>query len=137
MVVLDTDHLSILEWESGTTAQRLLARLSQVAPDEAATTIINFEEQMRGWLAYLARTRTLTQHSRSRIGRCGQRNQCNQMPECKDQPPFPDPTLWDSKTAAGKTGGRLPLGKVFEHGLGLLQIFGVKALSEPVVDLSQ
>ena len=61
MIVLDTDHLSILEWETGEDAQRLLSRLAQLASDEAVTTIINFEEQMRGWLAYLARARTLTQ----------------------------------------------------------------------------
>ena len=59
MIVLDTDHLSVLEWEAGATARRLLARLAQITPDEAVTTIINFEEQMRGWLAYLARARTL------------------------------------------------------------------------------
>jgi tRNA(fMet)-specific endonuclease VapC len=61
MVVLDTDHLSVLEWEGGAPAQRLLGHLSQFAQDEAATTIVNFEEQTRGWLAYLARARTLTQ----------------------------------------------------------------------------
>ena len=61
MLVLDTDHLSVLEWEASPTTQRLLTRLSLTAPDEATTTIINFEEQMRGWLAYLARARTLTQ----------------------------------------------------------------------------
>ncbi|MBI3757119.1 MAG: type II toxin-antitoxin system VapC family toxin [Deltaproteobacteria bacterium] len=61
MLVLDTDHLSVLEWEASATTQRLLERLSGIAPDEAATTIINFEEQMRGWLAYLSRARTLTQ----------------------------------------------------------------------------
>lgn len=61
MIVLDTDHLSVLEWEAGATARRLLARLAQITPDEAVTTIINFEEQMRGWLAYLARARTLAQ----------------------------------------------------------------------------
>lgn len=60
MLVLDTDHLSVLEWEASSNTQRLLERLSLIAPDEAVTTIINFEEQMRGWLAYLSRARTLT-----------------------------------------------------------------------------
>jgi tRNA(fMet)-specific endonuclease VapC len=63
MLVLDTDHLSVLEWEASTTTQRLLERLSRIAPDGAATTIINFEEQMRGWLTYLSRARTLTQQA--------------------------------------------------------------------------
>ena len=48
VVVLDTDHLSALEWETDASARKLLARLSQLSPDEAVTTIINFEEQMRG-----------------------------------------------------------------------------------------
>ena len=61
MLVLDTDHLSVLEWESSAATQRLLQRLSRVAPTEAATTIINFEEQMRGWLAYLSHSRTVVQ----------------------------------------------------------------------------
>ena len=61
MFILDTDHLSVLEWEASAATQRLLNRLSRIGPDEAATTIINFEEQMRGWLAYLSRARTLTQ----------------------------------------------------------------------------
>jgi tRNA(fMet)-specific endonuclease VapC len=60
MVVLDTDHLSLLDRESGGAARRLAARLSAIASEGVATTIINIEEQMRGWLAYLARTRTVT-----------------------------------------------------------------------------
>ena len=60
MVVLDTDHLSLLDHESGASARKLAARLSAVASDGIATTIVNVEEQMRGWLAYLARTRTVT-----------------------------------------------------------------------------
>jgi ADP-ribosylglycohydrolase len=60
MVVLDTDHLSLLDRESGGAARRLAAHLSAIASEGVATTIINFEEQMRGWLAYLARARTVT-----------------------------------------------------------------------------
>ena len=58
MVVLDTDHLSVLEWETDTPAGKLLTRLSQLDPDEAVTTIVNFEEQIRGWLAFFPRQRT-------------------------------------------------------------------------------
>jgi tRNA(fMet)-specific endonuclease VapC len=59
MVVLDTDHLSLLDRDRGPAARRLAARLSALAPEGIATTIVNFEEQMRGWLAYLARARTV------------------------------------------------------------------------------
>jgi tRNA(fMet)-specific endonuclease VapC len=30
-------------------------------PDEQITTIITFEEQMRGWMSFLAKARSLTQ----------------------------------------------------------------------------
>ncbi len=59
MVVLDTDHLSLLEGGSSVGTQKLRARLARFAPGEAVTTIVNFEEQMRGWLSFLARARTV------------------------------------------------------------------------------
>ncbi len=57
--VLDTDHMSALEWGSGGLGQRLIARLNTLSADDAATTIITFEEQARGWFSVLARTRSL------------------------------------------------------------------------------
>ena len=54
MLVLDTDHLSLLEW-GGADSAVLRERLADISPDEAVTTIISYEEQMRGWMAYLAR----------------------------------------------------------------------------------
>ena len=61
MFVLDTDHMSALEWGSGAAGQRLIARLNTLSEGEAATTIITFEEQMRGWLSVLARSRSLNE----------------------------------------------------------------------------
>jgi tRNA(fMet)-specific endonuclease VapC len=58
MIILDTDCISLLE-RSNTEARILTGRLEAASPDEIATTIVNFEEQMRGWLAYLARARTV------------------------------------------------------------------------------
>ncbi len=60
MLILDTDHLSILE-RGGADSLRLRERLASQSPDKVVTTIINFEEQMRGWLAYVAKARSLTQ----------------------------------------------------------------------------
>jgi tRNA(fMet)-specific endonuclease VapC len=54
IVILDTDHLSILE-RGGGTAIPLQLRLEQVSINEVCTTIINYEEQMRVWLAHTAR----------------------------------------------------------------------------------
>src|SRR5579871_4703172 len=56
-VVLDTDHLSVLQWSEEPASSRLLARLDQLPPDDVATTIISFQEQVQGWLAYLNRAR--------------------------------------------------------------------------------
>ncbi len=56
-VLLDTDHLSILQWRELPACDRLLERLDQVPPDDIATSIISFQEQAQGWLAYLKRSR--------------------------------------------------------------------------------
>jgi tRNA(fMet)-specific endonuclease VapC len=58
MYLLDTDHLTILD-RGGSSAQTLLVRLSQVHPNEIATTIISYEEQTRGWLSYIAKAKDL------------------------------------------------------------------------------
>lgn len=54
MYLLDTDSLSILE-HGGENARLLLAKLSALQANELAVTIISYEEQMRGWLSYLAK----------------------------------------------------------------------------------
>jgi len=59
MVVLDTDHLSMLERGDQPGAGALRARLAPLPPAEVVTTIISYEEQMRGWMAYLAQTRAV------------------------------------------------------------------------------
>jgi len=71
MLILDTDHLSLLDRESGAAARRLSDRLSAVASEGIATTVVNFEEQMCGWLAYLAQARTVARHIEAyrRLGR--------------------------------------------------------------------
>ena len=58
MYILDTDSLSILE-HNGENARRLLAKLSTLQANELSVTIISYEEQMRGWLSYLARARSI------------------------------------------------------------------------------
>jgi tRNA(fMet)-specific endonuclease VapC len=61
MFVLDTDHLTLLEWGGGAVGQRLHERISALPEGAVVTTIITFEEQTRGWLAFQARARTLQQ----------------------------------------------------------------------------
>ena len=59
MIILDTDCLSLLERKSGAEFYRLSEKLSSFPPDEIVTTIITFEEQMRGWMAFLAKANTI------------------------------------------------------------------------------
>jgi tRNA(fMet)-specific endonuclease VapC len=56
MYILDTDHVSLLQRGGSAEAERLRSRLTRV---DKATTIITFEEQMRGWLSWLAQARSL------------------------------------------------------------------------------
>ena len=58
MIILDTDCLSLLNRERILESSKLRQKLEQFPPDEIHTTIITFEEQMRGWLAFIARVKT-------------------------------------------------------------------------------
>jgi tRNA(fMet)-specific endonuclease VapC len=58
MYILDTDHVSLLE-RGGSDGTRLEKRLRAVPLNERTTTIVSFEEQMRGWFGYLSRARSL------------------------------------------------------------------------------
>ena len=59
--VLDTDHMSLLEWSGAQGSALLRTRLSTLEPAEVVTTIISYEEQVRGWMAYIARVRSIAQ----------------------------------------------------------------------------
>jgi tRNA(fMet)-specific endonuclease VapC len=58
MYILDTDHLSVID-RGGIKAQRLLQKLASIDPTQVATSIISYEEQMRGWLSYAAKAQTI------------------------------------------------------------------------------
>ncbi len=58
MWLLDTDHLTILE-RGGSAALPLQLRLGRVPVSAVDTTIVNYEEQMRGWLSLAAQAGTL------------------------------------------------------------------------------
>ncbi|MCG8587029.1 MAG: type II toxin-antitoxin system VapC family toxin [Pirellulales bacterium] len=60
MVILDTDHVSLLEWGDKQSVL-LRERLANLANHEVVTTIISYEESMRGWTAYIARAKTIEQ----------------------------------------------------------------------------
>ena len=56
-VLLDTDHLSVLQWQEQPACDRLLARLDRLPVDDVATSIVSFQEQVQGWQAYLNRAK--------------------------------------------------------------------------------
>jgi tRNA(fMet)-specific endonuclease VapC len=60
MLILDTDLLTLVQRREGDAYERLDARL-QVAKltEDIYVTIVSFEEQMRGWLSYIAGAKTL------------------------------------------------------------------------------
>ncbi len=61
MIVLDSDHMSVLERREQPAVEHLLTRLAELSPSKVMTTVISYEEQMRGWMAYIARARSMTQ----------------------------------------------------------------------------
>ena len=61
MIILDTDSLSIFDREKYLETSVLRKKLNQFPSDEIFTTIITFEEQMRGWMSYLAKAKNIEQ----------------------------------------------------------------------------
>ena len=61
MIILDTDHLSLLMWKSGTEGQYLRGKLAVAENETFATTIVTDEEQTRCWFAYLSKPQNVNQ----------------------------------------------------------------------------
>ena len=59
MIIYDTDIFSLMQRSDGAVYPRLREKICQHQPHEIKITIISFEEQTRGWLAYLAKSKTL------------------------------------------------------------------------------
>jgi len=58
--ILDTDLFTFTERRDSADHLRLRSRIAQLPPDdELVTSIITYEEQTRGWLAYAAKSRQL------------------------------------------------------------------------------
>jgi tRNA(fMet)-specific endonuclease VapC len=59
VIILDSDHLSILRYHNSERALKLIARLDQATEKPIATSIANVEEAMRGWLSAIAKERRI------------------------------------------------------------------------------
>ncbi len=55
MILLDTDHISILQHADSNAARALQRRLDESSDTEIATTAFTLEEQSRSWLAIINR----------------------------------------------------------------------------------
>jgi tRNA(fMet)-specific endonuclease VapC len=59
MILLDTDHLSVLRDQRHHRNANLIARLQACGDPDIFPTVVSLEEQMRGWLAELKRRRQI------------------------------------------------------------------------------
>jgi tRNA(fMet)-specific endonuclease VapC len=57
MIILDTDHLSVLKYADTDRCRRLKARLDLVRDEVVAISIVTVEEEMRGWMDSIAKER--------------------------------------------------------------------------------
>lgn len=57
MILLDTDHLSVLRDRRNRRNAHLVARLQTCGDPDIFPTVVSLEEQMRGWLAEVKRRR--------------------------------------------------------------------------------
>ena len=64
MILLDTDHLTVLQIRAGERYQRLIVRLAETT-EQLGTTIVSVEEQMRGWLSAIAKEQNIDRQVRA------------------------------------------------------------------------
>lgn len=55
MILLDTDHLTVLRYPEHAQYASLSARMTATVDEQFAVTVVSVEEQMRGWLAEINR----------------------------------------------------------------------------------
>lgn len=57
MILLDSDHLTVLKYVTGERYRRLRGKLDAAVGEVIGTTVVNVEEQMRGWISVIAKER--------------------------------------------------------------------------------
>ncbi|CAA9426453.1 MAG: hypothetical protein AVDCRST_MAG64-3214 [uncultured Phycisphaerae bacterium] len=53
MILLDTDHMTVIRYAESARHASLTSRMAAAADETFATTIVSAEEQMRGWLVMI------------------------------------------------------------------------------------
>lgn len=64
MILFDTDHVTVLGFPDGNVHKVLSDRINVAADERFAIPIVCAEEQMRGWLDQIARSKTVQQQVR-------------------------------------------------------------------------
>lgn len=64
MIILDTDHFNVLQIGKGMAYDALAARMDASPDQDFSTTVVTFEEHMRGWLAGIRRAREIADEVR-------------------------------------------------------------------------
>jgi tRNA(fMet)-specific endonuclease VapC len=59
MILLDTDHLTVLRYPEHAQFASLTRRMTATAGEQFAATVVSVEEQLRGWLAEVNRHQDL------------------------------------------------------------------------------
>ena len=54
LYLMDSDYVSLID-RAGPEGARIIARAATLPPDSIAVSIVSYEEQMRGWMAEIAR----------------------------------------------------------------------------------
>jgi predicted nucleic acid-binding protein len=65
VILLDTDHLSVLNRPDTPRAEALMARIAAASDERVTITIISVVEQFRGWAAEINRAKNIAQEVRS------------------------------------------------------------------------
>src|SRR5262245_23901642 len=62
MILLDTDHVNVLQVRQASEYATLMGKIALSPDQDLVTTVVSFEEQMRGWLAIINRHADVAQH---------------------------------------------------------------------------
>ena len=60
--LMDSDHISLIS-RGGELSERITSRIAALPPDSVAISLISYEEQMRGWMAEIARMQSVDRQS--------------------------------------------------------------------------
>lgn len=64
MIILDTDHISLLQRRDSPKADELRRRVRSVVSEEVVTTAVTVEEQLRSWLSRIAQSPDVHQQTK-------------------------------------------------------------------------